>query len=115
MKAVGVSRRVALRAARSAGARAACRATRYELAEWKPCRVNIDYHVEVDHNFYSVPYQLVHARSRRARPQATVEVFAQRAAGRVARAAHRPRPLCHAGRRTCRARIARTRNGRRRA
>ena len=36
--------------------------TRYELAEWKPCRVNIDYHVEVDHNFYSVPYQLVHAR-----------------------------------------------------
>lgn len=30
-------------------------ASRYELAEWQGCRVNIDYHVEVDHNFYSVP------------------------------------------------------------
>ena len=28
-------------------------ATRYELAEWKVCRVNIDHQVEVDHNFYS--------------------------------------------------------------
>src|SRR5215831_20442890 len=34
--------------------------TRYELAEWRHGRVNIDYHLEVDHNFYSVPYQLVH-------------------------------------------------------
>ncbi len=32
---------------------------RYQMAEWKPCRVNIDYHVEVDKNYYSVPYQLV--------------------------------------------------------
>ena len=32
---------------------------RYQLAEWKPCRVSIDYHVEVDKNYYSVPYQLV--------------------------------------------------------
>jgi transposase len=48
---------------------------RYELAEWKPCRVNIDYHVEVDHNFYSVPYQLVHARVEARVTQTTVEVF----------------------------------------
>jgi transposase len=34
--------------------------TPYELAQWKSCGVNIDYHVEVDHRFYSVPYQLVH-------------------------------------------------------
>ena len=33
-------------------------AHRYELAEWKVCRVNIDYHVEVDRHPYSVPYQL---------------------------------------------------------
>ena len=32
---------------------------RYELALWKPCRVNIDYHVDVERNFYSVPYSLV--------------------------------------------------------
>jgi transposase len=32
---------------------------RYEFAEWKKVRVNIDYHVEVDGHYYSVPYQLV--------------------------------------------------------
>jgi transposase len=31
---------------------------RYETREWKDCRVNIDYHVEVDHHYYSVPHQL---------------------------------------------------------
>ena len=33
---------------------------RFEVAEWKKARVNIDSHVEVDHNYYSVPYQMVH-------------------------------------------------------
>ena len=32
----------------------------YEYAEWKKARVNIDYHIEVDRHYYSVPYQLVH-------------------------------------------------------
>ena len=31
----------------------------YEYAEWKLARVNIDYHVEVDGHYYSVPYSLV--------------------------------------------------------
>lgn len=31
----------------------------YEFAIWKLAKVNIDYHVEVDHHYYSVPYQLV--------------------------------------------------------
>jgi transposase len=31
----------------------------YEYAEWKLARVNIDYHVEVDGHYYSVPYALV--------------------------------------------------------
>jgi len=31
----------------------------YEYAEWKSAKVNIDYHVEVDRHWYSVPYQLV--------------------------------------------------------
>ena len=35
---------------------------RYELSAWKRCTVNIDYHVEVDGNWYSVPYQLVHEK-----------------------------------------------------
>jgi transposase len=33
--------------------------TPYEYAEWKKARVNIDYHIEVDDHYYSVPYQLV--------------------------------------------------------
>ena len=48
---------------------------RYELAEWKGCRVNIDYHVEIAHNFYSVPYQLVHERVEVRFSASTVEVF----------------------------------------
>jgi transposase len=31
---------------------------RYEYAEWQKPRVNIDYHVEIDRHYYSVPYQL---------------------------------------------------------
>src|SRR5439155_20758899 len=33
-------------------------ATRYEFATWKPARANIDYHVEFDARYYSVPYEL---------------------------------------------------------
>ena len=32
---------------------------RYEYADWAKVRVNMDYHIEVDHHHYSVPYQLV--------------------------------------------------------
>jgi transposase len=31
----------------------------YEYAEYKKAKVNVDYHVEVDRHYYSVPYQLV--------------------------------------------------------
>ena len=31
---------------------------RYEYAEWETHKANIDYHVEVDHHYYSVPYRL---------------------------------------------------------
>jgi len=74
MKVVGVSRR-ALFEQIDGPALTPLPRTRYELAEWKPCRVNIDYHVEVDHRFYSVPYQLVHERVEARFTQTTVEVF----------------------------------------
>lgn len=32
-------------------------ATRYELAEWKKATVNIDYHIELESHYYSVPYK----------------------------------------------------------
>jgi transposase len=35
-------------------------ATRFEYAEWRKVRVNIDYHVAIDGHLYSVPYRLVH-------------------------------------------------------
>ena len=35
-------------------------ATGYEITSFKRCRVNIDYHVALEHNYYSVPHQLVH-------------------------------------------------------
>ena len=50
-------------------------ATRYELAEWKIVRANIDYHVAVDHNFYSVPYQLIDESLDARFSASTVEVF----------------------------------------
>ncbi len=33
--------------------------TPYDYAEWLKARVNIDYHIEADEHYYSVPYQLV--------------------------------------------------------
>jgi transposase len=31
----------------------------YEFATWRKAKVHLDYHVEVDHSFYSVPYKLI--------------------------------------------------------
>src|SRR5262249_27711299 len=49
--------------------------TRYEVGEWRDATVNIDYHVVVEYNFYSVPYQLVHQRVEVRLAAATVEIF----------------------------------------
>ena len=48
----------------------------YVLAVWRMCKVGLDYHVEADSHFYSVPYR--HARTQvEVRLTArTVEVFA---------------------------------------
>jgi transposase len=49
--------------------------TRYEFGEWKKARVNIDYHIEFDHNYYSCHYSLVHERVRVRATAQTVEIF----------------------------------------
>jgi transposase len=49
--------------------------TRYEFAEWSDAGVNIDYHVAVEHNYYSVPYQLLHERVEVRLTATVVEVF----------------------------------------
>jgi transposase len=48
---------------------------RFVFAEWKTARVNIDYHIEVDHHYYSVPYQLIHERVEVRLTDTTLEVF----------------------------------------
>jgi len=50
-------------------------AERYSLAEWKTVRVNIDYHVEVDRHYYSVPFQLVGEQVEARSTLHTVEIF----------------------------------------
>jgi len=74
---------------------------RFEYAEWRKAKANIDYHVEVDHNYYSVPYQLVHQNVDIRLTATTVEILHEgkrvashpRATGRggyITQVQHRP-------------------------
>jgi transposase len=49
--------------------------TRYELAQWKECGVNIDYHVECQDRLYSVPCALIGQRVEIRWTSSAVEVF----------------------------------------
>ena len=49
--------------------------TRYVFAEWKRARVHLDYHIEVDHHYYSVPYVLVGQQLDVRLTAHTLEVF----------------------------------------
>jgi transposase len=49
--------------------------TRYEIALWKPAKVNIDYHVAWDDRFYSAPHRLVHEPVEVRATAAVVEIF----------------------------------------
>ena len=50
-------------------------ATPYTYAEWKPVRVHIDYHVEIEGHYYSVPCQLVKQQLEARISADTVECF----------------------------------------
>ena len=47
----------------------------YQFAEWKKARVNIDYHIEIDRHYYSVPYALLHRELDARYTAMTVEIF----------------------------------------
>jgi transposase len=47
----------------------------YTYAEWKQVRGHIDYHVEVEGHYYSVPYALVHRQLEARLSAQTVELF----------------------------------------
>lgn len=48
---------------------------RYVLAYWKTVRASIDYHIEVDRHYYSVPYQLAGQPLEARFTAVTVEIF----------------------------------------
>jgi transposase len=52
-------------------------ATPYEYAVWKQAKVSIDYHVELDRHYYSVPYSLTGEPVDIRASARTVEVFAR--------------------------------------
>ena len=49
----------------------------YEYGDFRKCRVNIDYHVEVNSNYYSVPYILVKKEIEIRLSASTIECFYQ--------------------------------------
>jgi transposase len=51
-------------------------ATRFELCSWKSAKVNIDYHVEFEAHYYSVPHRLVGTPVELRITSALVECFA---------------------------------------
>jgi len=51
-------------------------ATPYVLAQWRRARVGLDYHVEVEKHFYSVPYRHARAAVEVRLTARTIEVFA---------------------------------------
>ncbi len=50
-------------------------AQRYVMADWKTVRASIDYHVEVDRHYYSVPYQLAGRQLEARFTAVAVEIF----------------------------------------
>jgi transposase len=49
--------------------------TEYVFAQWKQCRAGIDYHVEIERHYYSVPYTLMRQELWASYSASTVEVF----------------------------------------
>ncbi len=47
----------------------------YEYAAWKQCRAGLDYHVEIDKHYYSVPHTLLRKKLWARFTARTVEVF----------------------------------------
>jgi transposase len=47
----------------------------YEYAEWRKARVSLDYHVEVDRHYYSVPHSLLRQQLDVRLTEKTIELF----------------------------------------
>ena len=47
----------------------------YEYSEWRGCRVGIDYHIDIDAHYYSVPYRFARAEVEARLTARGVEIF----------------------------------------
>jgi transposase len=47
----------------------------FEYAEWKKCKAGLDYHVEIDKHYYSVPHKLIRQELWARFTARTVEIF----------------------------------------
>jgi transposase len=47
----------------------------YQYAEWKKCRVAPDYHIEIDHHYYSVPSRLIRQEVEARITDRTIEIL----------------------------------------
>jgi transposase len=65
-------------------------AERFVYTEWRAARVNIDYHVDVEHHLYSVPHRLIHQTVDLRLSATTLEVFQRGTRIWVHRRSHRP-------------------------
>lgn len=65
-------------------------AQRFERADWKGARVNIDYHIEYDKHYYSVPYTLLREQVEVRATRTLIEIFF---AGKRVASHRRGRPL----------------------
>jgi transposase len=74
MQKIGVSRRQLFLEAEKPVLRA-LPCTDYEPSTWKQAKVHLDYHVEVDRHYYSVPYTYVHKRVEIRTTKSIVEIF----------------------------------------
>jgi transposase len=74
MRAYGASRRELFERTERAALRP-LPPSRYRYGQWKTAKVNIDYHVELEHHYYSVPFQLIGEAVDLRFNALTVEVF----------------------------------------
>jgi transposase len=65
-------------------------AERFVYTEWRHARVNIDYHVDVEHHLYSVPHRLIHQTVEIRLSATTLEVFQRGTRIWVHRRSHHP-------------------------
>jgi transposase len=65
-------------------------AQRFELHHWTTARVNIDYHVEFDRHYYSLPYTLTGQRVEIRSTATTLEIFHRGARVALHARSHQP-------------------------